>query len=261
MANDTRPAYRAVADRLRAAIMGGVYGPGIDLPGDKALAAEHQTNRSTVGQAVRLLLAEGYLIKKGRNYAVSPLLHKIRRDANARYTKAFREKTNDGAPARGAFDSEVRSLGMTPKSEVTVDRVVPSARIAEALGVSAETASVVARARRMLADETPVQVAISYIPGDIAFGTVLEEADTGAGGMVSRLADLGLAQASVTEEIDVRTPTAEEISALGLTEDSRVYEILHVAKTADGKPVEATVHVMPTHQWTLRYGWDIEPRS
>lgn len=257
----TRPAYRSVADQLRTAITDGTYTPGSSLPGDATLAEQYETNRSTIGQAVRLLLAEGYLIKKGRNYAVSPLLRKIRRNANSRYTKAARESVENGVRARGAFDAEVRSLGMRAMSEVTVDRVVPPAAVAELLGVSADEVSVVARARRMLADDTPVQLATSYIPGDAAFGTQLEDVDTGAGGMVSRMADLGLEQSEITEEIEVRTPTDQEAEALGLAEDARVYELTHVAKTAEGRVVEVTVHVMPTHQWTLRYGWQIEPAT
>jgi len=253
-----RPAYRHVADLLRTAITDGTFAPGASLPGDATLATRYETNRGTVGQAVRLLLAEGYLIKKGRNYAVSPLLNKIHRDANARYTKSFRESTADGAPSRGAFASEVKALGMRAVSQVSIDRVAPPARVAELLGVSADEVSTLSRSRRMLADETPVQLATSYVPGDIGFGSALEDIDTGAGGMISRLAEMGQAQSDITEEINVRPPSQEEVESLELAEDARVYELLHIARTAEGRVVEVTVHIMPTHQWTLRYGWSIE---
>lgn len=253
-----RPAYRHIADQIRAAINEGAYAPGASMPGDKTLADQYGTNRGTVGQAVRLLLAEGYLIKKGRNYAVSPLLHKILRDANVRYRKSKREQGPDGSPSRGAFASEVKALGMRAGSDVTVDRVIPPANVAELLEVSAENVSVLSRARRMTADDVPVQLATSYVPGDIAFDSALENVDTGAGGMISRLAEMGYAQAEVTEEINVRTPTPDEIQVLELTEDARVYELLHVARTAEGRAVEVAIHVMPTHQWTLRYGWALD---
>lgn len=253
-----RPAYRHVADQIRAAIEEGVYAPGTSMPGDKTLADQYETNRGTVGQAVRLLLAEGYLIRKGRNYAVSPLLKKILRDANVRYRKPNREAGPDGAPSRGAFASEVKALGMRAGSDVTVDRVVPPAKVAELLGVSADEASVLSRARRMTADDVPVQLATSYVPGEIGFDSPLENVDTGPGGMISRLAELGYVQAEVTEEIDVRTPTESEIDELQLTEDTRVYELLHIARTAEGRAVEVAIHVMPTHQWTLRYGWSLD---
>jgi GntR family transcriptional regulator len=253
-----RPAYRQLADQLRTAITEGVYVPGAQMPGDKTLADQYGTNRGTVGQAVRLLLAEGYLIKKGRNYAVSPLLKKILRDANVRYRKKNREAGPDGAPSRGAFASEVKALGMRAGSDVTVDRVVPPAKVAELLGVSAEEVSALSRARRMTADDIPVQLATSYIPGDIAFDSTLENVDTGPGGMISRLAEMGHAQTEVTEEINVRTPTPAEVDELQLTEDARVYELLHVARTAEGRAVEVAIHVMPTAHWTLRYGWTLD---
>ena len=228
------------------------------MPGDTTLADEYGTNRGTVGQAVRLLLAEGYLIKKGRNYAVSPLLKKILRDANRRYRKAFRESSADGAQSSGAFASEIKALGMRSQWDTVVDRVAPPARVAELLGVSAEETSALSRARRMFADEIPVQLATSYIPGDIGFDSPLENIDTGAGGMISRLAEMGFPQAEVTEEIEVRTPTVEEVEQLDLPEDARVYELLHIAETAEGRVVEVAVHIMPTSVWKLRYGWSME---
>lgn len=253
-----RPAYRHVADMIRTAIESGTYAPGAQLPGDMTLASEFDVSRATVGNAIRSLLAEGYLIKKGRNYAVSPLLKKILRDANVRYRKRNREAAPDGTPVGGAFASEVRAMGMRAGSDVTVDRVTPPAKVAEILDVSAAEASVLSRARHMTADSVPVQLATSYIPGDIAFGSPLENVDTGEGGMKSRLAEMGFAQADVIEEINVRTPTAEEVELLDLAEDARVFELLHIARTAEGRAVEVAIHVMPTHQWTLRYGWDLE---
>lgn len=252
-----RPAYRAVADKVRTAIEEGVYAPGAQLPGDMELAREFDTSRATVGNAIRQLQAEGYLIKKGRNYAVSPLLKKILRDANSRYRKKFREGA-DGAPSSGAFASEIKAMGMRARWDTVVDRVTPPARVAELMNVSASEVSALSRARRMYADDIPVQLATSYIPGDIAFDSSLENVDTGAGGMISRLAEMGFPQAEVCEEINVRTPSPEEVDQLELTEDARVYEVTHVARTAEGRVVEVAVHVMPTHHWTLRYTWDLD---
>lgn len=256
---NNRPAYRHVADEIRSAIEAGQYAPGTQLPGDMTLASQHNTSRATVGNAIRSLLAEGYLIKKGRNYAVSPLLKKILRDANARYRKKYRESSPDGTPSSGAFASEVKAMGMRAGWETTVERVQPPHRIADLLEVSADEVSVLSRSRHMRANDTPVQLATSYIPGDIAFDSPLENVDTGAGGMKSRLAEMGFPQTDVTEEINVRPPTPSEVDLLDLPEDARVYELLHIASTAEGRVVEAAIHVMPVHQWTLRFNWSIEP--
>ncbi|GAB2834164.1 hypothetical protein GCM10022221_36270 [Actinocorallia aurea] len=97
---------------------------------------------------------------------------------------------------------------MTPRSQLTITRETPPPEIAEILGIP-EGEEVVVRHRLMFADETPVQLAPSYLPLDIAAGTILEEPDQGRGGMLSRLADLGHAQTRITERVTVRPPTSQ----------------------------------------------------
>lgn len=176
----------------------------------------------------------------------------ILRNAQARYAASHREQ------GRGAFDVEVRALGKEPRIEQTIERVTPPASVADILGISADEPSTVVRARKMSAGETPVQLADSYIPVDIAAGTALEQPDSGPGGIISRFAELGHAQVRISERIAVRPPTTDEAQFLGMTEDQRVYEITHTGWTADGRAVEVCVHVMPTHVWTLEYEWSTE---
>jgi GntR family transcriptional regulator len=90
--------------------------------------------------------------------------------------------------------------------------VVPPARVAEILGVGAGEACVV-RAREMYVNDVPTQLADSYDPLDIAAGTILEEVDCGAGGLMSRMADLGQAQARIAERITVRPPNEREAAS------------------------------------------------
>jgi DNA-binding GntR family transcriptional regulator len=110
-------------------------------------------------------------------------------------------------------------------------------------------------ARLMYADDTSVQIADSYIPLEIAAGTAIEDADSGPGGIISRFADLGLAQARITEEIGIRPPSADEAEFLKMSPDQRVYDVTHTGWTADGRAVEVCLHVMPAHRWHLEYEW------
>jgi GntR family transcriptional regulator len=114
-------------------------------------------------------------------------------------------------------------------------------------------------ARTTEGQQVPVQLASSYFPLDIAGGTAIEQADTGPGGSKSRLADLGHAQVSITETIEVRTPEPGEAAALDMDEDQRLYQVTHVGRTADGRAVEVAIHLMPTHLWALSYTWDLDP--
>jgi GntR family transcriptional regulator len=267
MTTEERPSYRAVADRLREAIRSGEYAPGSTLPTDTQLAEMHGCNRSTVAKALAELATDGLIMKAlhQRGAVVSQIREKITRDATSRYQRGQREEVGpDGQPARGAAGAELARLGLISKSETAVYRGTPPPHVAELLGVSAEGETVVVRARKMLAatgpDDRgmPTQLADTFIPGDLAFGTVLEQENTGAGGMISRLADLGHAQVAIAEEIDVRSPTPEEAASLGISGEQNVFEILHIASAADGRVVEVTRHVMPKGLWRLRYSWPLD---
>jgi GntR family transcriptional regulator len=247
-----RPSYRDIAAILRQEIEAGQHKRGSLLPAEPVLAERFQTTRATINNVLRVLRAEGLIsTQQGRGTYVTAMTPRINRNAMLRYRKESRER------AQGAFDFEVRKLNMTPRSDLTVGRVVPPAHVAEILSVDAGQ-EVVVRSRRMFADDVPVQIAPSYIPLDIAADTILEEQDQGAGGMLSRMTELGYAQVRMTERINVRPPEEDEADFLQMSADQRVYEITHVGWTAEGRPVEVCLHVMPTHYWTLDYEWEVD---
>jgi GntR family transcriptional regulator len=177
----------------------------------------------------------------------------IRRQAVARQRRDVRE----AGQARGAFDGELRRLGLNPRSDVDVDQVPAPAEVASLLGVE-EGTPVLARRRRMYANDIPVQLATSYLPLDIAGGTVLASTDPGPGGTYSRLADLGHAPATYTETARVRPPGDSEAQFLRMDPDQRVVTIQRTARTAAGRIVEVNQITLPAHQWELVYEWAAE---
>ncbi|MFC0040427.1 GntR family transcriptional regulator [Actinomadura rayongensis] len=168
-----------------------------------------------------------------------------------RYRQETRERQGGGGP----FDVEIREFGMTPRVESTIYRTEAPPEVAALLGAG----DVVVRARRMFADDVPLQIASSYIPADIAEGTVLEQQNTGAGGLISRMAELGYTQVRMAEHITVRPPTTDEADFFTMSSDERVFVIRHVGYTAEGRAVEAALQTLPTHHWELDYEWDVEP--
>lgn len=254
--DEPRSRFRQVADQLREGIEQGEFPRGSMLPSEPELAARYGVTRPTINRAVAILRIEGLVrVERGRGTIVReiPL---IRRASVSRYSREARER----AGGRGAFDTEIRALGMTPRSDVDVARVTPPADVAQALGLpEGGEANTIVRRRRMYADDIPVQLAPSYIPADIAEGTPLAEADSGPGGIISRFAELGMAQVRITESVQVRRATDEEREFLRLEEDQAVTEIFHVGWTAEGRAVEVCVHAIPAHLWVLDYEWPIEP--
>lgn len=247
-------AYRAVADAIRVDIEAGVYPRGSELPPQEELASRYRVNQATVSRALRVLNACGLTInRRGLRSIVMPIPPLVR-DASARYRRAAREQNGAG----GAYDAQIKALGLEPRVVLEVRRVVPPARVAQILGIRADDESAIVRSRVMWAADTITQLADSYVSVELFGGSVLEHVDEGVGGMISRMAELGHAQAYVTEERTGRPPTPEEMTALQISEDQHVFLIEHVGWTAQDRAVEVTVHTMPQGLWIERTRFDID---
>ena len=132
-----RPVYRQIADQLRQAIREGRYGEGDALPSETALAETYGVTRMTARQAMDVLKGEGLVRSEhGRGVFVRSR-PTVRRLARNRFTKAWRES---GGTGRGAYDVEMRQLGLEPGVElVELGPVTPPSEIAERLGSRRET--------------------------------------------------------------------------------------------------------------------------
>ncbi|MEU8035586.1 GntR family transcriptional regulator [Streptosporangium sp. NPDC049078] len=247
--------YRDIASVIRVRIREGAYERGKALPKEEDLANELEVNRVTVNRAARILAAEGLIrVHRGVGWIVHEL-PPLPRDAATRHSREARERQG----SRGALATELATLGYHLRSNNTVGPGQPPAQVAEILGVNPDADSVVVRARRMFANDVPIQIATSYIPLSIAAGTLIEHEDSGVGGISSRLAELGHAQVEIEECINVRPPAPSEAAFLRMTGDQRVYEITHTGWTADDRPVKVTIYIMPTYQWNLRYRYPVDP--
>ena len=245
-----RPQYRQLADLIRAAIEQGEYPPGSELPAEDQLASLHGVSRATVNRAVLILRGEGAVrVARGRGTVVREL-PVLRRDGITRQRADLREAD----AARGAFQAELARLGLSARSEVGVAEEVPPAEVASLLGIE-PGARVVTRQRRMYGNEVPVQMATSYLPHEIAAGTRLVEADSGPGGIYSRLAELGYAPSAFSESVRIRLPEADEAAFLSTDAEQRVFAIRRIASTSAGRVVEVNDIVLPAHQWELHYEW------
>ncbi|MGW1226624.1 GntR family transcriptional regulator [Streptomyces sp. NPDC002530] len=251
-----------IAATIAAKIERGVYAPGSALPSVPELQAAEGIAYQTAREVYGLLEDQGLVFtRRGKGTYVSLVLGKVLRDGTSRYMP----RTRSEGGAVGAFDAEIRRLGLVYKPLPTViDRQRPPKRVADLLGLHHATKALMRERVMPVAlpdnDEISevVQLATSWFPPDIADQCPqLEQQNTGPGGSKSRLAEAGHAQVRLREEIEVRPPSEAEAAALGIPVSQAVLEITHQGITAEDRIVEVCLHIMPRTKWRLAYEWAI----
>lgn len=250
---------RRIADDLRAAIGSGELAEGQRLTSERDLADRYGTARNTVREAVRLLSEEGLVdVRHGRGVFVRRR-RRLLRFGGSRYSRRTRRETG-----LSPYRAELAKQGLTPRVECTsIERVVPPGDVAERLGTPADTRSVVRRENWYYAsdgaEEHPVQVGVTYIPWEIADGSVLAtSADMGRESLYGRFEERGHRITRSREEVSARMPTPREVSGLRVPAGVPVLDVLHTGIDQDGLPFEVTRFTMRADLGGLDYDMPIE---
>lgn len=242
-----RSPSKQIADDLRELIRAGHLAPGEKLPSEAALIEHYGVARMTVRQAIQELRGEGLLVAEHGKGVFVQRKAPVRRLASDRFARRHREE------GKAAFLAEASQSGV--KASVDRLRVVedePGTDVRERLRLG-ETQGVVVRSRRYLADDIPVETAVSYIPADIARGTPIAEQDTGPGGIYARLEDLGHTLEHFTEEVTARMPTEHERDALTLGSSVPILRVVRTAYDTVGRPVEVCDTIKAAPAYVLEY--------
>jgi len=246
------PLFQQIADDLRESINRGNYSEGTPLPSETALMAEYDVSRMTVRQALDLLKGEGLITSEhGRGVFIRtrPTVYRLARN---RFGRAYRET------GKGAYDVEMKALGLTPRVElIELGPVTPPREIAERLDLRPSEQTLIRR-RKMYASNRPMQLATSYIPWTLAEGTQMAERETGPGGIYSRLADIGHGPARFIEDVLTRMATRDEREFLQLPSPQPIFYVVRTALDASAQPVEICDHILSGDRWQLSYEWTAE---
>ena len=242
-----RPVYKQIADHLRAAVARGQLREGDQLPSEARLMEHYGVARMTIRNAMRLLQDEGLVTAEhGRGVYVRSR-PPVRRLASDRFARRHRKE------GKAAFVTEAEQAGATPLVDlIEVGEAQPPAEVADRMGIS-DDATVVVRSRRYLLDGKPVEIAVSYIPADLARGTPISEPDPGRGGIYARLEEQGHILERFTEDVTARMPTPQEIRLLNLPPGVPVFRLIRTAYDSDNRPVEVCDTVMAANAYQLSY--------
>lgn len=245
--SDDRAPYRQIADQLRAAIDRGDFGAGDKLPSEAVLMEHYDVARMTARQAIQELRSEGRVVaEQGRGVFVR-MPAPVRRLASDRFARRHRDA------GQAAFLADAEKAGVTPSvDEIEVRRELAPDAVRERLKLD-DGAEVVARSRRYMVEGVPVEMAVSYLPADLAEGTRIVEQDTGPGGIYARLEEAGHRLDRFTEEVTARMPTADERRRLRLGPGTPVLTVLRTAYDTDGRAVEVCDTVKAAPAYVLEY--------
>lgn len=245
-----RPVFKQIADELRQAIVNGEYVEGDRLPSESDLTKRFQVARMTVRSALGILAAEGLTVAEHGRGVFVRMRPPVVRLGVERFSRKLREAGN------GAFASEAKRMGRTPRQEIVeVGEVDASAEIAERLGLSTGT-PVVVRRRRMFADDVPMQLADSYFPAAWARHTQLVDLDAGPGGSYARVEEAGRRLSRFREELSARAATESEIRALQLARGVPVVHLVRTAFTKSGEAVEVFDSIVAADKHLFVYDFD-----
>ncbi|MCZ2526008.1 GntR family transcriptional regulator [Streptomyces sp. NPDC059506] len=240
-----RAVFRQIADQLREAIDKGRFKEGDKLPSESELVEHYGVSRMTVRNSLSLLQTEGLVVSEhGRGVYVRPR-PPVRRLASDRFARRHREQ------GKSAFIVEADAAGSRPEVDsLEVREERPTQDIAARLG---SPRRVLARRRRYLLDNRPVEFAVSYLPLDIARGTPIAEPNPGPGGIYARLEELGHRLDHFDEEIRARMPSPDEIKTLRLAAGVPVIHLIRTAHDTTGRAVEVCDTVMAADAYVLAY--------
>jgi DNA-binding GntR family transcriptional regulator len=223
----------------------GTLPPGGRLPSRHELARQYGVSDRVGMEAVRLLVAEGFVeARSGSGSYVR------QRPEMQRMTRSWYTKRRGGSPFRAAMDA----AGQTGTWESASERVPMTPAIAARL--AAEPGDPAMRTRyRFLADDVPVTLSESWEPLSLTTGTPVmlpEEGPHAGKGVVERMGMIGQQITHAEEAVTARPALAAEADRLNIRPGSIVLTIARTYRTSE-RPVETADLVMPVERYALVY--------
>lgn len=239
------PAYKKIAEDLRARIKSGDLAPGDLLPTQQELSEHYGVARMTTRQAIAELVNEGLVSsKQGKGMTV-----RDRRQMVYRPQSEFEPRISANMDR---FVSALVKEGRQPSQSIDIAIVVPPPLVCARLQLGeGEFAAVRKRVRYI--DGEPFNINDTYYDYKLAANTeIMSPADIPRGSN-NVLADFGYREVRAVDEFYVRMPDPEEIQRLKLSPGTPVAHHLVTGYTAENHPTRCDVFILPGDRHVILY--------
>ncbi|MFF2651702.1 GntR family transcriptional regulator [Streptomyces sp. NPDC058045] len=256
--------YEKIADELRTEIRAGQPGPGERLPSESDLSRRFGYSVPTIREALRVLQAEGLIVKQhGRgNFVREPRVLVQRSNARHQWEKDRARKPQEKREKTGATEHDT---GLTINDLVfhaAYREIEAPKNIAEALGVDEGTPLVERTYRtRYSAERNPFNLVTSYLVRAHVAGNSDLLDDTNEpwpGGTWNQLLTVGIEIDRVEERVTARPPTAEEAEELGLPPGTAVLVLRKTSYDTEGRVVEMSDVTLPGDRTEMLFTTHLE---
>jgi GntR family transcriptional regulator len=202
--NDFTPKYYQLATILREQIEQGKLSPHETIPSERNLEQIYSVSRTTIRQAIDLLVRQGYLYREhGRGTFVSP------------------QKLQKGISELTSFSEDMRRRGLEPGQKILdINIMPPPADVRKHLELGDQECEVLRIERLRLGNGVPMGIQISYIL--LPEGQTIAREEIEQIGSIYRLLQekFHLIPTEADETLEVTLATPREASLLQISEGS-----------------------------------------
>lgn len=202
--NDYTPKYYQLASILREQIEQGKLSPHETIPSERNLEQIYSVSRTTIRQAIDLLVRQGYLYREhGRGTFVSP------------------QKLQKGISELTSFSEDMRRRGLEPGQKILDIRILPApADVAKHLELGDQPRDVLRIERLRLGSGVPMGLQTSYIL--LPEGQTVTREEIEQTGSIYRLLQekFHLIPTEADETLEVILATPRDASLLQISEGS-----------------------------------------
>jgi GntR family transcriptional regulator len=234
---DTKPLYEQIYDYLNNLIKTNELNPGEKLPSEKELGSQFNVSKITIRRAIQELVYEKKVIKipgKG-SFVLKPRIEPL--------------------TALTSFREDMIAQGYEPSYHSSrISHTVPHSKISEYLQIK-RNEQVLNINRLMLADNIPMAIMDSYLPG------YLYEKNPGffTPEIMNQLSlykilefEFGIRLYKADEWVDASNALQKEAKILGIKKDDPILIIERISYTVESIPIEYVKMVYPAKRYRYK---------